>query len=120
MTKVTIDPGICGFITTADAVSEDQLEVKIKVETECPYLRQMFDELDDTFSIFDIILKKPGDGVFWDKARAMGDDFPGDTACPVFTGVVKCIEAECRMAIPKDASITFTQTNDDGDQTRVL
>ena len=33
MTKVMINPGICGFITSAEAVSDDDSEVKVKVKS---------------------------------------------------------------------------------------
>ena len=33
---------------------------------------------------------------------------PLETAsCPVIAGITKCVEAECRLALKKDVSITF-------------
>ena len=31
MTKVRIEPGVCGFVTTVSAHSEDQMEVTVQV-----------------------------------------------------------------------------------------
>ena len=40
MTKVMINPGICGFITSAEAVSDDDTEVKVKVKSGCPSVKK--------------------------------------------------------------------------------
>ena len=49
MTTVQVDPGVCGFITKVEAVSEDQEEVKITVKSGCESVRKMMEELGDTF-----------------------------------------------------------------------
>ena len=41
MTTVQVDPGVCGFITKVEAVSEDQEEVKITVKSGCESVRKM-------------------------------------------------------------------------------
>lgn len=33
MAKVTINPGVCGLITSAEAVSEDGMEVELHVKS---------------------------------------------------------------------------------------
>ncbi len=35
MTKVKIDPGICGLITSAEAHSDDQMTVEVTVKSGC-------------------------------------------------------------------------------------
>ena len=45
MTTVQIQPGICGFTTKVEAVSEDQEEVKITVQSGCESVRKMMEEL---------------------------------------------------------------------------
>lgn len=105
MTKVMIDPGVCGFVTSAEADSEDQMTVTVKVKSGCESVRAMMDALGDTFDAFDVCLKKPGDGVFFEYAK---EHFPGHAACPIISGIIKCMEAECRLALKKDASIRFT------------
>ena len=91
MTKVKINPGVCGFITSVTAESEDGEEAIVKVASSCESIRKMMED-------------KPGMGVFYDYAR---DHFPVHAACPVINGILKCIEAECSLALPADASITF-------------
>ena len=104
MTKVMIDPGVCGFVTSAEAVSEDQEEVKITVKSGCESIRRMTEVLGDTFDAFDVCLVKPGQGPLYEYAA---EHCPGHASCPIIAGITKCIEVECRLALPKDASIRF-------------
>lgn len=46
----------------------------------------------------------PGEGPFFDYAQK---HFPVHAACPVLIGIIKCIEAECKLALPQDVSIKF-------------
>lgn len=104
MTTVQIQPGICGFTTKVEAVSEDQEEVKITVQSGCESVRKMMEELWDTFDAFELCLVKPGHGPLFEYA---GEHFPIHAACPVIAGIIKCAEVECRLALPADAQIQF-------------
>ena len=104
MTKVTINPGVCGLITTVEAHSDDQMEVKVTVKSGCEAVRKMMEELGDTFDAFACCLGKPGTSVFYDYAR---EHFPGHASCPTLAGILKCMEVESGLALPKEASITF-------------
>lgn len=104
MTTVQIQPGICGFTTKVEAVSEDQEEVKITVQSGCESVRKMMEELGDTFDAFELCLVKPGHGPLFEYA---GEHFPIHAACPVIAGIIKCAEVECRLALPAVAQIKF-------------
>ncbi|MGI6030222.1 MAG: DUF6951 family protein [Eubacteriales bacterium] len=106
MTKVMIQPGVCNLPTSVEAVSEDQMEVKVTVRSGCEAVRKMMEELGDTFDAFEICLSKPGVNALYQYAAA---NFPGHASCPVLAGIIKCMEVECGLALPKDASITFQQ-----------
>lgn len=103
-TKVTVRPGVCGFITHVSAESEDQMEVKLKVASGCEAVRKMMAELGDTFDAYGLCLAKPGCGPLYEYAS---ENFPVHAACPVIGGITKCAEVECHLALPVDASITF-------------
>lgn len=104
MTKVMIEPGICGFVTQVLADSEDQLEVKLKVKSGCKSIKEMMEELGDTFDAYELCIRKPGEGPLFDYAK---EHFPVHVACPVINGIIKAAEAECRLALKKDVSIKF-------------
>jgi hypothetical protein len=104
MTKVTIEPGICGFVARVEAASEDQTEVKLKVSSGCKTVMGMMKELGDTFDAYELCLTKPGTGPLYDYASR---NFPVHVSCPVIAGIIKCAEVECKLALPKDAGIHF-------------
>lgn len=105
MTKVMIDPGVCGFLTSVEAqADEDLLEVTLTVRSGCASIMNMMAELGDTFDAMPLCLSKPGDNELFQYAR---EHFPVHAACPVLSGILKCAEAECELALPRDASITF-------------
>lgn len=104
MTKVEINPGICGLITQVTAESEDQMEVKVSVTSDCESVRKMFEELGDTFDAFEVCLKKPGSNALYEYAS---EHFPGHASCPAIAGIIKAMEVECKLALPKDSTIHF-------------
>lgn len=104
MTTVEINPGVCGLITKITAESEDQQEVTIKVASACQSVQKMIDTLGDTYDAFEVCLSKPGEGTFYEYAA---ENFPGHASCPAIAGLIKCMEVECKLALPKDASIKF-------------
>ena len=106
MTKVRIDQGICGFITSVEAICSDGEEVTIHVETGCGHVRKMVEALGDTFDGYELCLNKPGRGPLYEYAS---EHFPPHCGCLAISCVVKAAEAECKLALPKDASITFEQ-----------
>lgn len=106
MTKVKIEPGVCGFTTMVTADSDDQMEVHVRVSSGCGAVQQMMEELGDTFDAYALCLTRPGSGPLYDYALA---HFPVHAACPVLAGITKCVEAECRLALRQDAAITFVE-----------
>jgi hypothetical protein len=104
MTKIKIEQGICGFVTKVEAVSDDGEEVTIKVESGCGHVMKMFETLGDTFDSYELCFHKPGGGSLYGYAA---ENFPTHCGCVAISGIIKAVEAECKLALPKDASITF-------------
>lgn len=104
MTKVKIQPGICGLITNVTAQSEDQIDVTVTVNSACESVKKMFQELGNSFDALEICLSRPGDNHLYTYAA---ENFPGHASCPVIAGIIKCMEVECKLALPKDAEIHF-------------
>jgi len=106
MTKVTINPGICGLITTVEATSEDQMNVTLKVKSACAAITKMMEDLGDTHNGFALCLTKPGTSPLH-KYASQAAHFPGHAGCPTFSGIIKCVEVECHLALPKNVEIRF-------------
>lgn len=78
----------------------------MEVVSGCEAVRRMFGALGNTFDAFELCLGKPGTGELYQYAA---EHFPGHCACPVIAGIIKCAEAECGLALKKDASIRFVE-----------
>lgn len=104
MTKVTVHPGICNLITNVEASSEDGMEVMLNVTTACEAVKNMMTELGENFDAFDICLKRHGENIFFNYAS---EHFPGHAGCSAISGIVKCVEVECKLALPKNVEIIF-------------
>lgn len=105
MTAVEIKPGICGFTARVTAqANEDGDEVQLKVACGCKSVSDMMQELGDTFDAYELCLSQPGVNSMFQYAAT---HFPVHAACPVLAGIIKCAEAECKLALPADASIRF-------------
>ncbi len=107
MTKVRIEAGVCGHVTEVSASSEDGMDVTLTAETDCVAIRKMLDTLGDTFDAYELCLTKPGTGPLYEYAA---EHLIAHGACPVIAGITKAAEAECRLALPKNASITFIES----------
>ena len=53
MTKVKINPGVCGLITEVEAVSEDGLDVTLKIRSGCKSVHEMLSVTGDTFDSYE-------------------------------------------------------------------
>ena len=104
MTKVRINPGVCGLVTTVEAEAGEDTEVKVRVQSDCPSIMKMMEALGDTFDSYEVCLVKPGVNAFYEYAA---EHLPVHAGCPVMAGITKCIEAESHLALPRDVSITF-------------
>lgn len=110
MTKVIIEPGVCGFKAVVTAESEDQQEVTLQVVSGCKAVQGMMEELGDTFDAYELCLTKPGTGPLYAYASA---HFPGHACCPIIAGITKCVEAECGLALKRPVSIRFVDGDED-------
>ena len=106
MTKVIIDPGVCGMVATVSAHSDDGDEVTLSIESACKGVGSIIGSLGDTFDPYELCFAKPGTGPLYEYAA---ENFPAHGGCPVIAGIVKCVEAECGLALKKDATITFAE-----------
>lgn len=102
MTKVKIEPGICGLTAYVTAESEDGMDVTVTVESPCKGVAGLSGEYD----AYEICFAKPGANPMYEYAA---EHFPSHGGCAVIAGIIKCVEAECHLALKKDVSITFVE-----------
>ena len=101
MTKVVINPGICGFTATIEVSQAFKRRVSINITSDCEQVANLGESLTEVDS--------------WDVLKARGDSEVDMQAskhklhptCPVPTGILKAIEVEAGLALARDAVIHF-------------
>jgi hypothetical protein len=104
MAKAEIESGICGFRTTVKTTSEGRA-VRVELETDCGYVERLAGVLTEVDPYREISYR--GEGPVTLKLAAEHLVHP---ACPVPSGIIKAIEVEAGLALPKDAGIRPSRT----------
>ena len=97
MAKVKVNPGICGLSTTITASSEDGQMATVEITSECPLVMAYAAEIKELDAFAECFSHFEGSEVYSAAQRSKMH-----TACPVPCGIIKCIEVECSLALPKN------------------
>lgn len=106
MSKSVIHSGICGFTTEviARAISST---CSLIITSDCPAIQELAEELRQVDPMEEITYQGKGPLTL----RLAREHCP-HPACPVPSGIIKAVEVEAGLALPKDANITVMSTND--------
>jgi hypothetical protein len=99
MASAEIDSGICGFCTTVHTTMDGR-SVKLEFESSCGYVQTLAEHLTEVEPYGEISFR--GEGPVTLRLAAEHLMHP---ACPVPSGILKAIEVEAGLALPKDATI---------------
>ena len=101
MTRVIVKPGVCGFTTEIIVSKISKRTASVEIKSDCKQVITLSEVLKE-LSLFEII-KPLGECEVFEKSAKC----PLHLTCLVPVGVLKAIEAEGEMALPRDASIHF-------------
>ena len=117
MTRVECDPGICGMpciidaakISDPDVVAAGKRKVSLKIKCDCERVIKLANQLTEM---------DEGEVDEWDPIKGRGEakvcqyarQYRFCAACPVPTAILKTVEAEAGLAVPRDAYIRFVTT----------
>ena len=101
MTKVVVDPGICGLQTTVEVDKVSKRKVKVIIASDCEIVTQLGNSLTEVDQ--------------WEAIKQYGDCQVLKAAskchmhvtCPVPVAVLKAIEVEAGLALPRDVLVQF-------------
>jgi hypothetical protein len=106
LTRVVVEAGICGFSTIVVATKTGKRRVSVGVESDCEAVAQMNGDLQDMGWLE--ALGPPGKSVVWECAC----QHLQHPCCPVPIGIMKAIEVELDLALPKDVVIHFEKVDE--------
>jgi hypothetical protein len=103
MTKVQIKSGACGFSVLVTAEKGIGGKITLSVETDCEMVRKMCADITvlDRFAPLTGFQNNP---VYVSAIKHLKH-----AACTVPSGILKAIEVEAGMNVPKDAEIVFVK-----------
>ena len=100
MATATVHAGICGFTSVIDAQCDEDQEVTLTIQTDCPNYRDLNGTSFKT-DAYDVSFGKVGEGAVYELLRP----HCRHAACPVPSGAVKAVEVAAGIALPKDVLI---------------
>ena len=103
MAKAEIYSGICGFHTTVITTMDGET-CKVDIASECKAIQKMAAELTEVDPMREISFRRNTP-----QTHEMAAKFCSHAACPVPVGIIKAIEVEAGLALPKDVTIKLTK-----------
>jgi hypothetical protein len=103
MTKVRVNPGACGMPAEIEVQKKDSKTYTLRIRSQCEMVVKLAKEIPELkmLDAFRRILDNP---VYRKGAVCLKH-----VACPVPSAVLKALEVEAGLNLPKDVSITFVK-----------
>jgi len=106
MTRVEVFAGICGHSAVIEVTSVDAAHVNVTIHSACEQITAMNPDLEY------VQWKGKGHQVFKRMTESVVYQSAArhirHTACPIPAAILKAIEVEAGIALPKDVTITFS------------
>lgn len=103
MAKAEINSGICGFSATVETRMAGA-RCQVSIESECEAIKKLAADLVEVEPFQEISFRGAGP-----RSLEMGAKHCFHTACPVPVGIIKAIEIEAGLALPKDVSMRLSK-----------
>ena len=104
MAKAEVFAGICGFTTTIEATMEGKL-CKLAISSDCAAIQRLAGELTQVQPLQEISARRAVP-----QTLQAGLKHCLHAACPVPVGIIKAVEVEARLALPKDVVIKVSKS----------
>jgi len=101
MTVVTVNAGICGFTSRIEASKLSSRVVTVSISSACEMVSELAARVSE-LNWHDVLRPRPDS--LLNKSTA---DCIKHAACPVPAAIVKAIEVEMGLALPRDVVIHF-------------
>jgi hypothetical protein len=101
MTKVLIQPGACGMPVTVEVVKKGKKTFAVTITSECTMAEKLGTEIPE-LSLMDAFKRLLDNPVYTKGATCLRH-----VSCPVPSGILKALEVEAGLSVPKDSCIHF-------------
>lgn len=107
-TRVEVFAGVCGHSAVIEVSKIDDTHVQVVISSACEQITDMNPDLANLQwkgKGHEIFKKMTESAVYQSATKHIRH-----TACPIPSAIIKAIEVETGVALPKDVTITFTST----------
>ena len=107
MTKVLIQPGACGMPVTVEMIKKDKKTFTLTITSDCEMVQKLGKELPE-LTMMDAFKRLLDNPVYTKGAACLKH-----VSCPVPAGILKALEVEAGLAVPREVRMVFEK--DPGD-----
>jgi len=107
MTRVEVNPGVCGLICTIEVEEADKRRVSIAIASDCEMIHALGELLKEA-DIWEIMKPHVYSVVYQTASQCQLH-----AACPVPSAIIKAVEVEVGMALPREVVIRFDSPGKD-------
>lgn len=104
MATVIVKPGACGLESTIVATKESLKKVNIQIESACPHIQNMQEDLQSINGMNECFAKFGSSQIY-----TAANKHCKHLACPVPTGIVKVVEVACEFAVARDVEMKISK-----------
>ena len=103
MTRLLINPGACGMQVQVDVEQKDKKTFSLTVTSECSMVQKLGQQVSELTSMdaFKQLVENP---VYIKGAACLKH-----AACPVPCGILKALEVEAGLNVPRDVTMSFVK-----------
>lgn len=106
MTKVVVNPGICGFTSIIIVTKLARERFSIEISTDCKHVSKLAESLAEV-NPFEIMKSMKECVIFQEASKHLSH-----ITCPVPVGILKALEVEAGLALPRDVCIHFEDSKE--------
>ena len=107
MTKIRIQPGACGMPVMVEVQKKDKKTFAITITSECEMVGKLGKEITE-LTLMDAFKRLTDNPVYTKGASCLRH-----VSCPVPCGILKALEVEAGLNVPKDCIIHFVKDEED-------
>jgi len=106
MAKSEVFAGVCGFSAKIEATMEGKV-CKLAISSDCEAIKSLAEELTEVQPLQEISSRRAVP-----KTLQMGLKHCLHAACPVPVGIIKAVEVEAKLALPRDVVIKVSKSEE--------
>lgn len=107
MAKAEIFSGVCGFNTTVIA-RQNGKGCLLEIQSECDAIKRLAEHLTEVDPFKEISFRRQ-----LPQTYEAAHQYCSHAACPVPSGIIKAVEVEAGLALPRDVSIKISKSDED-------